>query len=120
MYQLSHLLSEQHNLLSSLKEESLLDGEKSLMNEEDEVEEDSSLESLNQRTIKTIKENLHGFSGNLDNKTFIHEGKLIELDSNDYRPICSTHLFLFNDCLIIAKIKHDKYVHFFIKKTNQN
>lgn len=62
MYQLSHLLSEQHSLLSSLKEESLLDGEKSILNEEEEVEEDSSVESLNQRTIKTIKENLHGFT----------------------------------------------------------
>lgn len=62
MYQLSHLLSEQHSLLSSLKEESLLDGEKSLMNEDEEVEENSSIETLNQRTIKTIKENLHGFT----------------------------------------------------------
>lgn len=62
MYQLSHLLSEQHSLLGSLKEESLLDGEKSLMNEDEELEEDSSIETLNQRTIKTIKENLHGFT----------------------------------------------------------
>lgn len=51
----------------------------------------------------------------MDNKTFIHEGKLIELDSNDYRPICSTHLFLFNDCLIIAKVKHDKKLEFLTK-----
>jgi len=36
----------------------------------------------------------------------------LELDCNDYRPICRVHLFLFNDTLIISKIKHDKKLEF--------
>lgn len=48
------------------------------------------------------------YQENLDKKTFIHEGGLIELDPDNYRPICRLHLFLLNDLLIIAKVKHDK------------
>uniref|UniRef100_A0A182S771 Exocyst component Exo84 C-terminal domain-containing protein n=1 Tax=Anopheles maculatus TaxID=74869 RepID=A0A182S771_9DIPT len=50
--------------------------------------------------------------GNLDDKVFIHEGGLIELDSNDYRPICRIHLFLFNEVLVLAKVRNEKKLEF--------
>lgn len=123
MYQLSHILIEQRNILSQLKESHqddsgrrLLDGE-SAVDDEDvenvqpESLQDSSIDS-NRNTIELIKESLAGYSGNLDNKRFVHEGGLIELDSIDYRPICRMHIFLFTECLILAKVRHDKSLFF--------
>lgn len=67
-------------------------------------------ELQNKKAIIAIKENLIGFTDSLENKLFLHEGALIELDSDSYRPICRVYFFLFNDLLIIGKVKHDKYV----------
>lgn len=65
-------------------------------------------ELQNKKAIIAIKENLIGFNDSLENKVFLHEGALIELDSDSYRPICRVYFFLFNDLLIIGKVKHDK------------
>lgn len=65
----------------------------------------------NKRALAAIQESLIGFTGNLENKTFLHEGALIELDPDSYRPICRVYFFLLNDLLIVGKVKHDKYDH---------
>lgn len=111
MYQLSHILVDQRSLIEQIREETLLDDQKNVIGEPDDGD---SEQDQNKKAIAIIKDALIGYPGNLDEKFFIHEGSLIELDPNDYRPICRSHLFLFNDMLIIAKIKHDKkleYMH---------
>lgn len=103
MYQLSHILFEQRNLLSSLSE--------GVGNRKDFHEEDTEAESDDPRStqaILTIKQIVTAFNGNLEGKIFLNEGALIELDSNDYRPIQRVHFFLFNDILLVCKLKHDK------------
>lgn len=72
--------------------------------------------------IKNIKKNLKGYTGNLDNKIYIHDGGVVELDASDTnRPICLIHLFLFTDILIVSKIDHEQVPHFvtqyIVKKT---
>lgn len=62
----------------------------------------------NKKTVAAIKAALPSYTNSLDNKTVVHEGGLIELDSDSHRPICRVFLFLFSDLLIIAKVKHDK------------
>lgn len=110
MYQLSHLLVDQRNLIEQIKEESLLDDQKNVI---DEMEENDTSElDQNKKAVSIIKDALIGYKKSLDDKIFLHEGSLLELDANDYRPICRAHLFLFNDTLIIAKIKHDKKLEF--------
>ncbi|XP_052868771.1 exocyst complex component 8 [Anopheles cruzii] len=111
MYQLSHILIEQRNLLTTLRDESLLDEQKNII-EEQSLDPNVNEEQQNRKAIQLIKESLLGYKGNLDDKFFIHEGGLIELDSNDYRPICRIHLFLFNEVLVLAKVKHDKKLEF--------
>ncbi|GAB0097961.1 Exocyst complex component 8 [Sergentomyia squamirostris] len=120
MYQLSHILIEQRNLLSTLHDSNIVDDPRNVLMEAPQ-EKESDMKSLeskvseevqNRNTIALIRESLVGYPGVLDNKTFIHEGGLIELDSNDYRPICRTYFFLFNDTLIVAKVKHDKKLDF--------
>lgn len=60
------------------------------------------------RVVQAIKESVQGFTGDLNGKTFIHEGALIELDPDNHRPICRVYFFLLNDLLIVGKVKHDK------------
>lgn len=109
MYQLSHILVDQRNLIEQIREETLLDDQKNVIGEPDEGDTE---QDQNKKAIAIIKDALIGYNKNLDEKFFIHEGSLIELDPNDYRPICRSHLFLFNDILIVAKIKHDKKLEF--------
>ncbi|XP_055541614.1 exocyst complex component 8 [Wyeomyia smithii] len=111
MYQLSHILIEQRNLLSTLKDECMLDDQK-YITEDQSIDPNVNEEQQNKKAIQLIKESLIGYKGNLDDKVFIYEGSLIELDPNDYRPICRIHLFLFNEILVLAKIKHDKKLEF--------
>lgn len=51
---------------------------------------------------------LPDFKIDLSQKTFVHDGALMELDTDTYRPICRLQLFLFKDLLIIAKVRHDR------------
>lgn len=76
-------------------------------------------ELQNKKALAAIQESVIGFTGSLENKTFLHEGALIELDPESYRPICRVYFFLLNDLLIVGKVKHDKYVYnlqFFVEK----
>jgi exocyst complex component 8 len=109
MYQLSHILVDQRSLIEQIREETLLDDQKNVIGE---PEAGDTEQDQNKKAIAIIKDALIGYPKSLDEKFFIHEGSLIELDPNDYRPICRSHLFLFNDILIVAKIKHDKKLEF--------
>lgn len=104
MSQLSLLLHEQHNILASLTDEK--SGATKKSGEDDD--KDSQEEAENMHATRAVKEMVQGFNGNLEGKTFLNEGALTELDSNDYRPIQRVFFFLFNDVLIVCKVKHDK------------
>ncbi|XP_036342888.1 exocyst complex component 8-like [Rhagoletis pomonella] len=109
MYQLSHILIEQRNILASLTDEKTPGNTQS--NEEGE-EQPTQEEVENSHATRAVKEMVQGFNGNLEGKTFLNEGALIELDANDYRPIQRVFFFLFNDVLIVCKVKHDKRLEF--------
>lgn len=72
------------------------------------LESEDKDEAQNKKAIEAIKESVLGFTGELDGKTFIHEGALIELDPDNHRPICRVYFFLLNELLIVGKVKHDK------------
>lgn len=140
MYQLSHLLIEQRNILSTLREQNATEKTRDVLLDEPEKGElfqswfsigQKSIylftifpdainkdEIQNKRALAAIQESLIGFNGNLENKTFLHEGALIELDPDSYRPICRVYFFLLNDLLIVGKVKHDKYVELLRAKKN--
>lgn len=135
MYQLSHLLIEQRNILSTLREQNSTDDTKGVLLDEPKngkqrqknrqnwcfiesnwiiscvfLEPVDKDEIQNKKALAAIQESVIGFTGSLENKTFLHEGALIELDPESYRPICRVYFFLLNDLLIVGKVKHDKYV----------
>ncbi|KAH8382529.1 hypothetical protein KR009_004001 [Drosophila setifemur] len=110
MYQLSHILIEQRNILATMT-----DGKTSSHLKADSVEAESNEAAQdveNSHATRAVKEMVQGFNGNLEGKTFLNEGALIELDGNDYRPIQRVFFFLFNDVLIVCKVKHDKRLDF--------
>ncbi|XP_053967908.1 exocyst complex component 8 [Anastrepha ludens] len=109
MYQLSHILIEQRNILGSLTDEKT-PGNAQPSEEGDEQPTQEEVE--NSHATRAVKEMVQGFNGNLEGKTFLNEGALIELDANDYRPIQRVFFFLFNDVLIVCKVKHDKRLEF--------
>uniref|UniRef100_A0A0K8TTL2 Exocyst complex component 8 n=1 Tax=Tabanus bromius TaxID=304241 RepID=A0A0K8TTL2_TABBR len=109
MYQLSHILSEQRNLLSTLSEDSTKGNENDLSNLDNDP---NSEENKTHAAIKTVKEMVQGFNGNLENKVYLYEGPLTELDPNDYSRIQKIFFFLFSDLLIVSKIKTDKKLEF--------
>lgn len=113
--QLSLLLHEQRNVLATLA------GDKpgtsrpgNLENDMETVEENEATSGQkpedieNAQAIQAVREMVPGYPGNLDGKSFLNQGALTELDSNDYRPLQRIFFFLFNDVLLICKVKHDK------------
>lgn len=109
MTQLSLLLNEQHNILASLTDDKTGGGGGTAKSADDEENEaQAQQEADNMHATRAVKEMVQGFNGNLEGKTFLNEGALTELDSNDYRPIQRVFFFLFNDVLIVCKVKHDK------------
>lgn len=109
MYQLSHILVDQRSLIEQIREETLLDEQKNVIIEGVDGE---NVEDQNKKALLDVKQSLIGYNKSLDDKYFIHDGPLIELNADDNRPICRSHLFLFNDVLLIAKVKHDKKLEF--------
>ncbi|KAL7730723.1 hypothetical protein ACLKA6_003493 [Drosophila palustris] len=111
MYQLSHILIEQRNILATMT-----DGKASSHLKADSIEAETGSPATddveNSHATRAVKEMVQGFNGNLEGKTFLNEGALIELDANDYRPIQRVFFFLFNDVLIVCKVKHDKRLEF--------
>ena len=106
MTQLSLLLNEQHNILATLTDEKTNATSKATAESEGEIQDQQEAENMH--ATRAVKEMVQGFDGNLEGKTFLNEGALTELDSNDYRPIQRVFFFLFNDVLIVCKVKHDK------------
>ncbi|XP_067634825.1 exocyst complex component 8 isoform X2 [Eurosta solidaginis] len=109
MYQLSHILIEQRNILASLADEKSAGN---TQKNEEGADQPTQEEVENSHATRAVKEMVQGFNGNLEGKTFLNEGALIELDPNDYRPIQRVFFFLFNNVLIVCKVKHDKRLEF--------
>lgn len=108
MYQLSHILIEQRNILTSLMEDKPSNANTTNETNQDNTPDETDDAQNRHATTRAVKEMVQGFNGNLEGKTFLNEGALIELDANDYRPIQRVFFFLFNDVLIVCKVKYDK------------
>lgn len=114
--QLSLLLQEQRNVLSTLAGEKAsssrsanLERDMDQGQQENESGEGQMQDDLqNTQAIRAIREMVPNYPVNLDGKSFLNQGALTELDSNDYRPLQRVFFFLLNDVLIICKVKHDK------------
>ncbi|KAK5645988.1 hypothetical protein RI129_004452 [Pyrocoelia pectoralis] len=107
MYQLSHLLSEQRSLLTSLSNTTIL-GEETPVSVEVVVNKESNKKQAEEDSrrdkLTTIMENVEGCGNLLDVSTRVltHEGDLLELDPIENNPMKRVHGYLFNDGLMLA------------------
>lgn len=103
MYQVSHMLTEQKTLMSSLMEMSLV-GDKAVVEETPKEKEPENPEEETRRNLAFLLEKVEGCSSvtEVPGRQLIHNGDLIELDIEAFAQIQRVHMFLLNDSLMIA------------------
>ncbi|KAJ0173089.1 hypothetical protein K1T71_011265 [Dendrolimus kikuchii] len=106
MYKLSHLLSEQRTVLTTLAHASILGNENaisrdSLDNHDLEAER---AEEQRKNKLNTITEKVEACMNLLDvpDRNLLHEGDLLEIDAEENTALQRMHVYLFNDCLMLT------------------
>ncbi|KAK3105314.1 hypothetical protein FSP39_022322 [Pinctada imbricata] len=104
MYQLSHMLTEQKSLMSNMMEMSLV-SERAVVEEpvvKEEAEENPEEET--RKNLAFLLEKVEGCSSvtEVPGRQLVHNGDLVELDSETFNQIQRVHCFLLNDSLMLA------------------
>lgn len=109
MYRLSHMITEQRKLLSSLVETSLLGDRVPLthdIKEQDkveEVEEPAPVVDGRQELVEVMEMVERGADVlNVANRILLHHGDLVEMDPDNNIALHRVHCYLTNDLLLIA------------------
>lgn len=106
MYKLSHLLSDQRTVLTTLSHASVLGNDNTISREsidntniEAEKAEDDRKSKLN-----LISEKVEYCMNLLDTpeRTLLHEGDLLEIEPEENTALQRMHVYLFNDCLMLT------------------
>ncbi|CAI9734539.1 Hypothetical predicted protein [Octopus vulgaris] len=105
MYQLSHMLTEQKSLMSTMMEMSLI-SDKAIVDEAKEEKEQENPEEDSRRNLAFLLEKVEGCSSvtEVPGRQLIHNGELTELDPETFSPNHAVHAFLLNDSLMIASL----------------
>ncbi|XP_053617303.1 exocyst complex component 8 [Plodia interpunctella] len=106
MYKLSHLLSEQRTVLTTLSHASILGNENTLSRESldnHDVEAERAEEERKSK-LNSITDKIEGCMNLLDtpDRILLHEGDLLEIDADENTAIQRMHVYLFNDCLMLT------------------
>ncbi|KAF4533158.1 hypothetical protein B566_EDAN001700 [Ephemera danica] len=104
MYQLSHLLSEQRSLLSSLTESSLIGIRAPVVDLELGPRNPESVEDEQRRKLASIIEKVEGCVSLLEvpGRVLLHDGDLLELDINENTALQRIHGYLLSDSLVLT------------------
>ncbi|XP_033764369.1 exocyst complex component 8-like [Pecten maximus] len=102
MYQLSHTLTEQKSLMSSMMEMSLV-SDKAIVEEPKEQEQENPEEET-RKNLAFLLEKVEGCSSvtEVPGRHLVHNSDLAELDAESFMQIQRVHSFLLNDSLMIA------------------
>lgn len=106
MYKLSHLLSEQRTVLTTLSHASVLGTDNTISRDSldnTDVEADTADEERKYK-LNLITEKVEGCMNLLDvpDRTLLHEGDLLEIDAEENTALQRMHVYLFNDCLMLT------------------
>uniref|UniRef100_A0A2A4JWS7 Exocyst complex component 8 n=2 Tax=Heliothis virescens TaxID=7102 RepID=A0A2A4JWS7_HELVI len=106
MYKLSHLLSEQRTVLTTLSHASVLGNENAISREslDNHDVEAERAEEQRKNKLNLISEKVEGCMNLLDvpDRTLLHEGDLLEIDAEENTALQRMHVYLFNDCLMLT------------------
>lgn len=106
MYKLSHLLSEQRTVLTTLSHASILGYDNTISRESldnPDLESDNAEEERKNK-LNIISEKVEGCMNLLDTpeRTLLHEGDLLEIDGEENTALQRMHVYLFSDCLMLT------------------
>nr|XP_057927209.1 exocyst complex component 8 [Doryrhamphus excisus] len=103
MYQLSHILTEQKSIMESVTQ-ALLSTDKDETSKEMQAAFPKETEEVKQRTLTSLLEKVEGGKNIMDTpgRHLVYNGDLVEYDVDNMSPIQKVHVFLMNDCLLIA------------------
>ncbi|XKL68109.1 hypothetical protein PGB90_003600 [Kerria lacca] len=106
MYQLSHLLSEQRSLLTTLASTSVFQNQEriELNDPENSKYDEDNIELKRKQALSDIAEKIEGCINLTENsgRHFLYEGDLMELDALDNSQICKLHAYLLSDVLLLT------------------
>ncbi|XP_050436948.1 exocyst complex component 8 [Adelges cooleyi] len=108
MYQLSHLLTEQSSLLTSLASSSIvtdqISNSEKKFNGEHSAKTDNLIEEKRLQKLLNIMERVENCENLVDvpDRKCLHEGDLLELDPIENTPVQRIHCYLFTDICIVA------------------
>ncbi|GBP27004.1 Exocyst complex component 8 [Eumeta japonica] len=106
MYKLSHLLSEQRTVLTTLSHISILGNDNTISQEclENHDVEAEEAEEQRKDKLNLISEKVENCIDLLDSpdRILLHEGDLLEIDAEENSALQRMHAYLFNDCLMLT------------------
>ncbi|KAG6446790.1 exocyst complex component 8 [Manduca sexta] len=106
MYKLSHLLSEQRSVLTTLSHASILGNENALSREslENHDMEAERVEEQRKNKLNIIMEKVDSCINLLDvpDRNLLHEGDLLEIDAEENTALQRMHVYLFNDSVMLT------------------
>ncbi|XP_070560701.1 exocyst complex component 8-like [Ptychodera flava] len=100
MYQLSHILTEQKTLVGQFLDMSI-----SAASDDGQSDDASKKEKdEKKKTLTSLLEKVEGLTGitEVPGRYLIHEGDLVELETNNFTEIAKVHAFLLNDGLLVT------------------
>lgn len=106
MYQLSHLLTDQKSIMTSMMELSVTGHKVDSPDEMDSAVGSADDDVDSQKNLAFLLEKVEGCVGITDvpGRYLVHSGDLVELDAESCGHIQRVHLFLLNDNLLIASL----------------
>lgn len=106
MYKLSHLLSEQRSVLTTLSQASILGNDNTISREslDNHDLEAERAEEQRKNKLNLITEKVEGCMNLLDtpDRTLLHEGDLLEIDAEENTALQRMHVYLFSDSLMLT------------------
>ncbi|XP_053378630.1 exocyst complex component 8-like [Mercenaria mercenaria] len=103
MYQVSHMLTEQKQLMNTMLEMSLV-SDKAVVEEAPKEAEPENPEEETRRNLAFLLEKVEGCSSvtEVPGRQLIHNGDLADLHTESFAQVQRVHMFLLNDSLMIA------------------
>ncbi|CAK8671790.1 unnamed protein product [Clavelina lepadiformis] len=103
MFQLNHILTEQKHLMEQMTSMFASKGSDDLA-KDDGAKQQADKEQEQRKVMSALHSKLDGCANILEvpERFLVHDGDVVELDTDSFSPMGKIHLFLFNDCVMVT------------------
>nr|CAB3243998.1 exocyst complex component 8-like [Phallusia mammillata] len=104
MFQLNHILTEQKNLMEVMTTIFTTKGQTESSHEDDNKKKLADKEHEQRKVMSALVGKIEGSNNILEmpGRYLVHDGDVVELDTDSFNPIGKIHMFLFNDCVMVT------------------